>query len=130
MALTVAVGLAAPAHADSVSDKQRQAQQIADRIDELGNRAADLGEALNGAKLALDQAQADVQEAQTKLDQLNQKMGSLRSSMSAFALKAYVYADQTGGLAGLLGGHVDDRGRGAASGLRASRSWRQHGHDR
>jgi cell wall-associated NlpC family hydrolase len=104
MALTVAVGLAAPAHADSVSDKQREAQQIADRIDQLGNRAADLGEALNGAKLALDQAEADVQEAQTKLDQLTQKMGSLRSSMSAFALKAYVYADQTGGLAGLLAG--------------------------
>jgi cell wall-associated NlpC family hydrolase len=93
-----------PASADSVSDKQHQAQQIADRIAQLGNRAADLGEALNGAKLALDKAQANVKDAETRLATQEQKLGAMRSSMSAFALKSYVYADQTGGLAGLLAG--------------------------
>src|SRR6476619_4115826 len=48
--LLAAAAVAAPARADSVSDKQREAQEIANRIEQLSSRAADLGEALNGAQ--------------------------------------------------------------------------------
>jgi cell wall-associated NlpC family hydrolase len=102
--LLVVATLAAPAGADQVGDKQRQVQQIADQIEQLSNRAADLGERLNGAQLALNAAQADVKAAEDKLAGLQQKLGTMRSALSSFALKAYVYADQTGGLVGLLSG--------------------------
>ena len=37
-----------PASADPITDKQRQAQQIADEIERLGDQAVDLGEKYNG----------------------------------------------------------------------------------
>jgi cell wall-associated NlpC family hydrolase len=108
VAVTVAVvtvtALAAPARADSVSDKQREAQQIANRIEQLGSRAADLGEALNGAQLQLDEANADVKTSEAKLGSLQAKLASMRGALGDFAVRAYVYADQTTGLAGLLSG--------------------------
>jgi len=102
--LLAAAAVAAPARADSVSDKQREAQQIANRIEQLSSRAADLGEALNGAQLKLDQANADVKASEAKLADLQTKLGSMRGALSGFAVRAYVYADQTTGLAGLLSG--------------------------
>jgi cell wall-associated NlpC family hydrolase len=102
--LVTVAALAAPAGADPVGDKQREAQQIANRIEQLSDRAADFGEALNGAQLALTAAQADVKASEDKLAALNQKLDGMRSTLSAFALKAYIYADQTGGLVGLLSG--------------------------
>src|SRR3954451_16298124 len=104
VALVTVTALAAPARADSVSDKQREAQQIANRIEQLGDRAATLGEALNGAQLQLDQANADVKASEAKLGDLQAKLASMRSTLGGFAVRAYVYADQTTGLAGLLSG--------------------------
>jgi cell wall-associated NlpC family hydrolase len=104
VALVTVAALAAPAGADPVGDKQREAQHIANRIEQLSDRAADFGEALNGAQLSLTAAQADVKASEDKLAGLNQKLDGMRSTLSAFALKAYVYADQTGGLVGLLSG--------------------------
>jgi cell wall-associated NlpC family hydrolase len=104
VALVTVAALAAPAGADPVGDKQRQAQQIANQIEQLSDRAAGFGEALNGAQLALTSAEADVKASETKLAGLEQKLDGMRSTLAAFALKAYVYADQTGGLVGLLSG--------------------------
>jgi cell wall-associated NlpC family hydrolase len=104
VAFVTVAALAAPARADSVSDKQREAQQIANHIDQLGDRAASLGEALNGAQLQLDQANADVTASEAKLGALQGKLGSMRTALGGFAVRAYVYADQTTGLAGLLSG--------------------------
>jgi cell wall-associated NlpC family hydrolase len=102
--LVTVAALTAPAGADPVGDKQREAQQIANRIEQLSDRAADMGEALNGAQLSLAAAQADVKASEDKLAGLNQKLDGMRSTLSAYALKAYVYADQAGGLVGLLSG--------------------------
>jgi cell wall-associated NlpC family hydrolase len=93
-----------PASADSISDKQRQAQQIADNIEQLGDTAAALGEQYDGAIEKLQKADADVGAAQAKLDDLERKLGSIRSAAGAFAVKAYIYADQTTGIAAMLSG--------------------------
>jgi cell wall-associated NlpC family hydrolase len=103
-ALLAVAALSAPASADQLGDKQREAQQIANQIDQLSNRAASLGEALNGAQLALDKAQADVKASEDKLSGYQQKLSAMRSTLGDFAVRAYVYADQTSGLAGLLAG--------------------------
>jgi len=104
VALVTVAALTAPAGADPVGDKQREAQQIANRIEQLSNRADAMSEALNGTQLSLTAAQADVKASEDKLTGLNQKLDGMRSTLSAYALKAYVYADQTGGLVGLLSG--------------------------
>jgi len=105
VALVTVTALVAPAaSADPVGDKQREAQQIANHIEQLGDRAADLGEALNGAQLQLDRAQADVKASEAKLSGLKTKLDSMRSVLGGFAVRAYVYADQTSGLAGLISG--------------------------
>ena len=104
VALVTVAALTAPAGADPVGDKQREAQQIANRIEQLSNRADAMSEALNGTQLSLTAAQADVKASEDKLAGLNQKLDGMRSTLSAYALKAYVYADQTGGLVGLLSG--------------------------
>ena len=84
VALLFAVSAALPvANADSIADKQRQAQQIADNIERLGEKAANLGETWNGAQLKLQQAQADVKDAETKLNSLEAKLGTVRSSRSS-----------------------------------------------
>jgi cell wall-associated NlpC family hydrolase len=98
------LAIVSTATADSVADKQREAQQIADQIEQLGVRAGDLGEVWNNTKVELQQAQADVKEAETKLASLEARLGSLQSNASQFAVRAYIYADQTGGMASLLAG--------------------------
>src|SRR4051812_45233704 len=100
VALFMVTALAAPASADPIADKQRQAQLVANRIEQLSDRAANLGEALNGAQLALDQAQSDVKASEDRLAGLEQKLGGVRSALGNYAIRAYVYADQAGGLVG------------------------------
>jgi peptidoglycan DL-endopeptidase CwlO len=95
---------ALPAGADAVKDKQREAARIADRIEQLGNQAEALGEDYNDAVVALDDAKQQTDAAQQKLDALEGDLGGLKGQMSSFAVRAYVYADQTSGIAGLLSG--------------------------
>ena len=110
LTLSLTVGAVVPALASPVDDKQRQAQQIADRIEQLGDEAASLGEAANGAQLALQSATTDVTEAEQRLGVLEGQLASLRSAMSQFAVRAYIYADQTSGLLATLSGTSVDGG--------------------
>jgi peptidoglycan DL-endopeptidase CwlO len=104
VAALVTMSAVLPASADPITDKQRQAQQIADEIERLGDAAADLGEQYNGAVIELQQADAAVKEAEAKLADLEAQLGTVRTAAGAFALKAYVYADQTSGMAAMLNG--------------------------
>src|SRR4051812_37734922 len=104
VAALVTTAAVVPASADSISDKQRQANQIANSIEQLGDSAAALGEQYNGAVEKLQEAQTAVNAAQAKLDDLGGRLSSVRTAAGAFALKAYVYADQTSGVAAMLSG--------------------------
>src|SRR3954447_15248294 len=95
LAAVVTMSAVIPASADPITDKQRQAQQIADEIERLGDAAAKLGEQYNGALVRLQQADADVKDAEAKLADLEAKLGTVRTAAGAFAVRAYVYADQT-----------------------------------
>jgi cell wall-associated NlpC family hydrolase len=110
VALLLATVAAAPAHGDSVSDKQRQAQQVANRIDQLGDEAASLGEAYNGAVLDLQRADGAVADAANRLKDLDARLASERAAAGQFALRLYMYADQTTGLAATLAGTSVDAG--------------------
>jgi cell wall-associated NlpC family hydrolase len=120
-AIVVAVTAAAvqPVTASPVDDKQREAQQIADRIERLGDEAASLGEAYNGAELALQTATAAVGETEQRLGGLEAELGTLRSAMSQFAVRAYMYADQMTGLVATLTGSSVDGGAAQRAGYTA-----------
>lgn len=102
------IGLAAlalpfkPAAADSLQDKQREADALAARIEQLQDKAEQLTEDYNQAVLDLQKAQTEVSGAKTRLTQQQSDLSALRSQMSQFALKSYVYADQSTGVATLL----------------------------
>jgi cell wall-associated NlpC family hydrolase len=102
--------MAVPARADTIGDKQREAKTIADRIERLGDRAASLGEAYNGALIDLQHAQDDVAQATQKLAGIQQQITSLRSTLGAFAVRAYIYADQTSTPVALLSGADTNEG--------------------
>src|SRR5262249_33553473 len=68
---------------------------------------------------ALSNAQADVKASEDKLAGLEQKLNGMRATLSAYALKAYVYADQTGGLVGLLSGTSLTEGAAQRAGYQA-----------
>jgi peptidoglycan DL-endopeptidase CwlO len=104
LAFLLAVASTAPAGADRISDKKAEAARIADRIEALGDEAARLGEAFNGARLALERAQQEVTDAEAELARSEAALSQKRTAMTDFALKAYVFADQAGGVIGLLGG--------------------------
>ena len=94
--------------------ERQAARGAADRQpDRAARRSAPptLGEALNGAQLQLDQANTDVKASEAKLGDLQAKLASMRSALGGFAVRAYVYADQTTGLAGLLSGSSAHRRR-------------------
>jgi cell wall-associated NlpC family hydrolase len=104
VAVVAALAAAAPAGADPVGDKQREATRIAQRVDQLGDKAADLGEEYNGARIALDGATQQVASTEGRVRDLESKLGTVRSEMGAFAVRQYIYADQTVGFVGLLSG--------------------------
>ena len=104
LALVLAVTAAGPAGADRISDKKAEAARITDRIEALGDEAARLGEAYNGARLALANAEQELADAEAQLSSTEASLAQKRSAMTDFALKAYVFADQAGGVVGLLGG--------------------------
>jgi cell wall-associated NlpC family hydrolase len=110
LAAATIVGVIGPASAQTSDDKKREAARIADQIEQLGDQAASLGEAYNGAQLKLQKAQADVTDAEHRLQALETKLTSVRSAVDQFAVKAYMYADQTVGLAAVLSGTSLDGG--------------------
>lgn len=92
----------APASADSIQDKQRQADVLATKIERLQSAAEMLTEDYNAAQLELQQAEQDVNSAKTRLTEQEADLSALRAQMSRFALNSYVYADQSTGVATLL----------------------------
>ena len=99
VALAVPVGQAS---ADSIQDKQRQASQLAARIEQLQNEAERLAEDYNEAVENLAKADEEVASAKARLTQQEGELSTLRSRMSVFALKSYVFADQSASVAALL----------------------------
>jgi cell wall-associated NlpC family hydrolase len=99
VALAVPVG---EASADSIQDKQRQASQLAARIEQLQNEAERLAEDYNEAVENLAKADEEVAAAKARLTQQEGELSTLRSRMSVFALKSYVFADQSASVAALL----------------------------
>jgi len=118
LAVTLAA-TATPAAADTIRDKQRQAQHLADEIDRLGDKAVALGDDYVDAQVQLEDANQQVAAAEQQVAELDQQLGGLRGKLAGFAVRAYVYADQNNGIAGLLSGQSLTQGVAQRSGYTA-----------
>jgi cell wall-associated NlpC family hydrolase len=102
--LALVIGSAAPARADSIGDKQRQAATIAARINALEDRIAQLGEDYNQALLESSQLDQDVKDAEARLAAKNTELGGLTKQMASFALSRYTSSTDPKSLATVAGG--------------------------
>ncbi len=107
-----------PAAADGLQDKQRQAATLANRIEQLQQKAELLTEDYNQAVVDLDAAQEDVAGAQARLARQEGDLAGLRTKMANFALRSYVHADQNS-LASILDPAVLDGSSAGRSGYQA-----------
>jgi cell wall-associated NlpC family hydrolase len=98
------VSTAAPSMADTVNDKRREAQRVANQLEQLEERGNVLAEAYNEAVFDLEEAKASVSEAERQVATLDGELGGLKANLASFALRSYVYAGQSSGLASLLSG--------------------------
>jgi cell wall-associated NlpC family hydrolase len=87
--LSLVLGVAAPARADSIGDKQREAAAIAARINALEDRTAQLGEDYNQALVESSQLDQEVRDAEARLSAKDAALSGLRKQMAAFALSRY-----------------------------------------
>jgi cell wall-associated NlpC family hydrolase len=88
-ALALVIGVAAPARADSIGDKQREAAAIAAHINSLEDSIAQLGEDYDQALLQSSQLDQEVQDAAGRLAAKDAELGGLKQQMASFALSRY-----------------------------------------
>ncbi|MDQ1374218.1 MAG: hypothetical protein QOJ09_1556, partial [Actinomycetota bacterium] len=87
---SLSAGIAVPAGADQIADKQAEAQRIASQLDAQSNRLADLAEQFNQARLQSDKVSAEAAAAQAEVARLEQAVQENRAAVRDQAVAAYV----------------------------------------
>jgi cell wall-associated NlpC family hydrolase len=77
------------AGADSLSDKQAEAKQVADKLDALESRQMDLAAQAESVRYEQHQAEQKVQDAQKLLDETNAELDAQRGKVRDAAVEAY-----------------------------------------
>ena len=81
---------AAPAHADAITAKRRQAARLADSIDALGERISILAEDYNSATVRLAQLRLAVTKAKKGTVHADAQLGAVQQRLRARAVREYV----------------------------------------
>src|SRR6187402_1650532 len=77
-----------PAQADQISDKQSEAAQLADKLDELDARLMDLSAQGEAAGYELSKVQQEVAEAQARADQTEAEVQQRIVELRKFSVDA------------------------------------------
>lgn len=106
--LTVAVSLVvpavlAPAGADSISDKRRQASLVAKKLDQMENQVESLQEDYLQAQVDLADLGAQVADAKAEVARTATRIGAVRGRMGSYVVRAYVDGSQVDPLFGGTG---------------------------
>ena len=78
------------AGADEISDKRAQAQQIAQKVNELDGQMMQLDNDYSVAQASLEKAGADIVSVQKQLDDTQKQLDQQRKELSGIAVQAYV----------------------------------------
>ena len=92
-AVTTPFAISSTAHADEISDKKAEAQQIAGQIFDLNSKIEEYAEAANGAQVQLFGLVQQIAAAQAKVDQAERDQERHRQQLMAYAVDAYVYGE-------------------------------------
>jgi cell wall-associated NlpC family hydrolase len=95
LALSAATVTAPAAGADSLGDKQAQAEQISSKLAALDTQMEVLGEQYNQARVKLDQVQTDIDRATRQVEVTNAALVLRRDELAAYAVEAYVKGGQS-----------------------------------
>ena len=98
------LGVARSASASPVDDTRKEAERIANQIDNLNNMAFDLGAEYDKVETELAKVDAEVATAQKRVAELDAQVASMRTAMQGFAVQSYIYGVQGDGVAALIGG--------------------------
>jgi cell wall-associated NlpC family hydrolase len=92
--------MAAPsiAIADPISDKQAEAQQLEQQINDNANQLAALNEQINSTQNELNQANADIQAADAMVAAAKSKTKELRAEVARRAAEVYTQSGTTSGV--------------------------------
>lgn len=88
--------LAQPVAADSLSDKQARAKQLAQQIETNAERAEHLAETYNQAQVDLDKVGRDLEETRVKTEQTEREAAGILGALRTQARNAYVEGPTSG----------------------------------
>ena len=95
--LLLVAGLAAPASADPIADKNAEAVKLAKRIEELRVWAEQLTEQYNKATFDLGQLEVELAYSQAQVTAKDEESSALVSQATQAAIQAYLYGGAAGG---------------------------------
>ena len=104
LAVTTVGSLLGPivsAPAAPIDDKQAEAAQLEQQINDNGQRVDALNEQINSAQIALDTATATIATANAQVAAAESKTNDLRSELARRAASVYVQAGSAAGVADL-----------------------------
>lgn len=90
------VGAVPSVHADSTDDERRRVEQIADQLEQLGDRLGELEEAHAAALDRLDQLAIEIAEAQVRVDAQTAELGVLQAQLADIAIDKFTSGGSTG----------------------------------
>ena len=104
--LPVVVGPSASA--SPIDDKRAQAQQIANKLDSLGNRISELDEQYNDARIRVQQLTGKVAAAKQRADETAAKYSTAKNKARDQAIAAYMDGGSAARAARVVGGSGKD----------------------
>jgi len=108
LALTVTAVGAAPVSADPVADKRAEAAQIAQQLDEQGQRMSILSEELDQARLHAEEVAGKARAAEERLRDTDRRVSQARSRLKGHAVASYVKGGDLPAVQAMVGGSSDD----------------------
>jgi len=111
VAVLVIALLPQSASADTVSDKQAQANAIAAKVEELGHQVERYAEQANAAQIELDELAQQVAEAQAKVDAAKAQQEQHRGELRSYAIDAYVHGTDDNTAALVASDDLNDLGQ-------------------
>lgn len=98
------------AHADPISDKRAQAEQVAAELDRLEQRLSELDEQFNAAQLRLAAIEADITNAEARAAEASTELASTEEQLRRFAIESYISSGDADTLDALVGGDMESLG--------------------
>ncbi|MDQ3574139.1 MAG: hypothetical protein M3404_04350, partial [Actinomycetota bacterium] len=108
LTLLAAAGATTNVSADPVADKRAEAVQIAEALDQQGQKVSMMAEELDQARLGADEVAARVRSAEERMRETDRRVGQARARLRGHAVASYVEGGELPAMQAMVGGSSDD----------------------